>query len=98
MTTAVVYSFLGDDTSKYWFTKNTFLISVAVLLTAILLWIWFYKREELKKDAKIGAVGYFVVIMALIVLHYSTGDKLFQIGRAQVRTPVTSASRMPSSA
>lgn len=77
MTTAVVYSFLGDDTSKYWFTKNTFLISVAVLLTAILLWIWFYKREELKKDAKIGAMGYFVVIMALIVLHYSTGDKLF---------------------
>lgn len=77
MTTAVVYSYLGDDSSKYWLTKTTFLIGVTVLLTAVFLWIWIYKREELKKDAKIGAVGYFVIIMALIGLHFSTGTQLF---------------------
>ena len=77
MTTAVVYSYLGDDTSKYWLTKSTFLISVAVLLTAIFLWIWIYKREELQKDAKLGAVGYLAIILALIVLHFSTGNTLF---------------------
>lgn len=77
MTTAVVYSYLGDTSSKYWLTKNTFLIGVVALLTVIFLWIWFYKREELQKDAKIGAAGYFVIIMALIALHYSTGNQLF---------------------
>ena len=77
MTTAVIYSYLGDTSSKYWLTKNTFLIGVVALLTVIFLWIWFYKREELQKDAKIGAAGYFVIIMALIALHYSTGNQLF---------------------
>ena len=77
MTTAVVYSYLGDDSSKYWLTKTTFLVSVAILLTAIFLWVWIYKREELQKDAKIGAIGYFVIIIALIILHFSTGNKLF---------------------
>ncbi len=86
MTTAVIYSYLGDDTSKYWFTKNTFLISVTVLLTTIFLWIWIYKREELKKDAKIGAVGYFVIIIALITLHYSTGNKLFLFDAETLRS------------
>lgn len=77
MTTAVVYSYLGDDASKYWLTKTTFLISVTVLLTLVFLWIWIYKRDELKKDAKIGAVGYFVIILALVALHFGTGTKLF---------------------
>lgn len=86
MTTAVIYSYLGADTSKYWFTKSTFLISVVVLLTAIFLWIWIYKREELKKDAKIGAVGYFVIIIALIMLHFSTGNKLFLFNAETLRS------------
>lgn len=77
MTTAVVYSYLGDDTSKYWLTKTTFLIGVATLLTVVFLGIWIFKREELQKDAKLGAIGYFVIIMALIILHFSTGNKLF---------------------
>jgi len=86
MTTAVIYSYLGDVTSKYWFTKNTFLLSVVVLLTAIFLWIWIYKREELKKDAQIGAVGYLVIIVALIILHYSTGNKLFLFDAETLRS------------
>ena len=31
MTTAVIYSYLGNDTSKYWLTKSTFLIGVVML-------------------------------------------------------------------
>jgi len=77
MTTAVIYSYLGEDPSKYWLTKNTFLIGVAILLTAILGWVWIYRRNELQKDAKLGAIGYFVIIIGLILLHYSTGEKLF---------------------
>ncbi len=74
MTTAVIYSYLGNDTSKYWLTKNTFLISVAALITAVFSWAMVFKRSQLKKDAQYGAVGYFVVIIALILLHYSGGD------------------------
>ena len=77
MTTAVVYSYLGDDSSKYWLTKNTFLISVAVLLTLVFAGTWIFKREELQKDARLGAIGYFVIIISLIGLHYFSGKTLF---------------------
>lgn len=74
MTTAVIYSYLGNDTSKYWLTKNSFLLGVAVLLTLVFLWAMIFKRAQLQKDAKYGAVGYFVVILALIAMHYLSGD------------------------
>ncbi|SRX54353.1 4Fe-4S dicluster domain-containing protein [Aequorivita sp. CIP111184] len=77
MTTAVIHSYLGDDSSKYWLTKDVFLISVAALLTLVFLGVWIFKREELQKDARIGSIAYFVIIIALIALHYTTGKTLF---------------------
>jgi len=74
MTTAVIYSYLGNDTSKYWLTKDTFLIGVGVLLTVVFVLVMIFKREQLQKDAKYGAIGYFVIIMALIGFHYLSGD------------------------
>lgn len=74
MTTAVIYSYLGNDTSKYWLTKNSFLIGVASILSLLFLLVMLFKRKQLKKDAKYGAVGYFVIIMALIAMHYAGGD------------------------
>ncbi|MGJ8590965.1 MAG: 4Fe-4S binding protein [Aquaticitalea sp.] len=78
MTTAVIYSYLGDDSSKYWLTKNVFLLSVAGLLTLVFALVMIFKRQELAKDAKFGAIGYFVIIMVLIGMHYFSGtDKVF---------------------
>ena len=74
MTTAVIYSYLGNDTSKYWLTKGNFLIGVTVLLTLVFAWVIIFKRHQLKKDAQYGAVGYFVIIMVLIGMHYLSGD------------------------
>ncbi len=74
MTTAVIYSYLGNDTSKYWLTKSTFLIGVGTLLTAVFAWVMIYKRQELQKDARYGAIGYFVIIMALIGFHFFSGE------------------------
>lgn len=74
MTTAVIYSYLGNDTTKYWLTKNTFLIGVASILTLVFAWVMIFKREQLQKDAKYGAIGYFVIIMALIGFHFLSGD------------------------
>jgi polyferredoxin len=77
MTTAVVYSYLGDDASKYWLTKDVFLISVATFLTVVFLGVWIFKRKELQKDARLGAIGYFVIIISLVGFHYFAGTKLF---------------------
>ncbi len=74
MTTAVIYSYLGNDTSKYWLTKSTFLIGVGSILTLVFAWVMIYKRQELQKDAKYGAIGYFVIIAALIGMHVFSGD------------------------
>ncbi|WP_276388554.1 4Fe-4S binding protein [Eudoraea chungangensis] len=74
MTTAVIYSYLGNDTSKYWLTKNMFLIGVTLVLSLVFFGVMLFKRNEFKKDAKYGAIGYFVIIISLIGLHYFSGD------------------------
>jgi polyferredoxin len=75
MTTAVIYSYLGTDSSKYWLTKNVFLIGVASLLTIVFALVMIFKRKELAKDAQYGAIGYFVIIMVLIGMHYFSDTK-----------------------
>lgn len=77
MTTAVVHSYLGDDAATYWLTKDLFLISVAVFLTLLFAGIWFFKRNELKKDARYGAIGYLVIVLVLIGMHFTSGKTLF---------------------
>jgi polyferredoxin len=73
MTTAVIYSYLGDD-GKYWLNKTTFLIGVAVLLTAVFALVMIFKRNEFQKDAKFGAIGYMAIILSLIGFHFLSGD------------------------
>lgn len=77
MTTAVVHSYLGDDASKYWLTKDVFLIGVAVFLGVLFALIWIFKRQELAKDARYGAIGYLVIVLVLIGMHFFSGKTLF---------------------
>ena len=86
MTTAVIYSYLGDDSSKYWLTKDVFLISVGIFLTLVFAGVWMFKREELKKDARIGSIAYFLIIIALITLHFTTGKTLFLFDAETLRS------------
>ncbi|MBA80469.1 MULTISPECIES: 4Fe-4S dicluster domain-containing protein [unclassified Leeuwenhoekiella] len=86
MTTAVVSTYLGYDSDKYWLTKDVFLISVAVFLTLLFAGIWFFKKEELKQDARYGAIGYLVIVLALIGIHYASGSTLFLIPAETLRT------------
>ncbi|MEX0273902.1 MAG: 4Fe-4S binding protein [Flavobacteriaceae bacterium] len=86
MTVAVIYSYLGNDTSKYWLTKNVFLIGVAVVLTLVFLWAMLFKRAQLQKDAKYGAIGFFVVVTGLLLLHvFGDGGTLFLIKSETLR-------------
>jgi len=77
MTTAVIYSYLGDASKGYWLTRNVFLIGVALLLTAVFAGVMIFKRNEFKKDAKYGAMGYLAIILVLIGMHYFQGSQLF---------------------
>ncbi|WP_036156844.1 4Fe-4S binding protein [Maribacter forsetii] len=83
MTIAVIYSYLGNNTSKYWLTKTMFISGVAVILTAIFSWVMIYKREELAKDAKYGAIGYFTIIAVLIGMHFFSGSGNIFIFKAE---------------
>jgi polyferredoxin len=78
MTTAVVYTYLGYDPNKYWLTKDLFLALVGGFLTLVFTVVMVFKRHEFGKDAHYGAIGYFIIIMTLIGMHYfSSGSKLF---------------------
>ncbi len=78
MTTAVVYTYLGYDPDKYWLTQGVFLGFVGVLLTVIFVGTMVFRRKELGRDAILGAIGYFVIIMVLILLHIFSGNgKIF---------------------
>ena len=78
MTIAVVYSFLGDNSGRFWLTKDVFLWSMAGLLTLIFVLIMIFKRDQLAKDAKIGAISYLAIILAIIGINYFSGNyKIF---------------------
>jgi len=86
MTTAVVYSYLGDASKGYWLTRDVFLIGVASLLTVFFALVMIFKRQELAKDAKYGAIGYLVIILSLIALHYFSGNsKVFLFEAEKLR-------------
>ena len=74
MTTAVVSTYLGYDPDKYWITKGQFLIAVGAFLTLLFGLIWYYKKEELQKDARYGAIGYLVIILSLLGIHFFSGN------------------------
>lgn len=74
MTTAVISTYLGYDPNKYWLTKDLFLVGVGVFITLVFALIWIYKRKELEKDARYGAIGYLVIILALLGIHFFSGN------------------------
>ena len=86
MTTAMISTYLGNDPSKFWLTKDVFLIGVGAFLTLLFAGIWYFKRSELKKDARYGAIAYFVIILALFGIYYGSGtDNIFIFESGKLR-------------
>ena len=86
MTTAVIYSYLGDDSKSYWLTRDVLLIGVALLLTTVFALVMIFKRNEFGKDARYGAIGYMSIILALIGFHYlSEGSHVFLFEAEKLR-------------
>jgi polyferredoxin len=87
MTTAVIYTYLGYDAEKYWFNKDNFLLFVGGFLTLVFVVIMVFKRNELGKDARYGAIGYALVIVSLIAMHYTgTTNEIFYLPASGMRS------------
>ena len=87
MTTAMVYTYLGYDRNDFWLTREIFIWSVIGFLSVIFTGVMIFKRHELGKDARYGAVGFFVVIIALVIMHLTgTTDQVFYIKSGSLRS------------
>lgn len=85
-TVGVVHSYLGDG-SKYWLSQTSFLIGVALFLTLLFALIWLFKRDELQKDARYGAIGFLVLILGFIGIHFmAQTEALFFFKQNEVRS------------
>jgi len=86
MTTAVVHSYLSYDADKYLLNKDVFLIAVALGLCIVFGLIWRFKKEELQKDARYGAVGFLSLIIGLIGIHFIFGNSIFIFNPETIRS------------
>ncbi len=79
----------GQEVAYYdnlWIGKEFFIWFVIGLLTLVFVWVLLFKREELAKDAKYGAIGYFVVVLSILLFTYfSSPGKLFFFDAYQLR-------------
>lgn len=71
----------GADIKQYdnsLVSKEFFVWGVIIVLTLIFAWVMIFRRKQLAKDAKYGAIGYFaVVICILLFTYFSNPGKLF---------------------
>ncbi|WP_035917010.1 4Fe-4S binding protein [Flavimarina sp. Hel_I_48] len=70
-----------------WLSKEAFMWSVVALLTLVFGWVMIFRRKQLAKDAKYGAIGYFVVVMSILFITYFNGSgQLFFFDAYQLRS------------
>ena len=87
MTIAVIYSYLGNESRNFWLTKDLFLGLSASFLTIVFAGVMYFKRNELGIDARYGAIGYFVLIVLLLTMHFTgTNNEVFYINSGSLRS------------
>lgn len=87
MTTAIIYTYLGYDKNDFWLTRGLFISLVIGFLTIIFTGVILFKRKELGKDAKYGAIGFFVIIALLLIMHFTgTTKNVFYIKGSTLRS------------
>ncbi|HET8736789.1 MAG TPA: 4Fe-4S dicluster domain-containing protein [Pricia sp.] len=71
----------GSEIKVYdnlWLSKEAFIWAFITILTAVFLWVMLFKRKALAKDAQYGAIGYFTVVMSILLFTYfSSPGQLF---------------------
>ncbi|HET7361023.1 MAG TPA: 4Fe-4S dicluster domain-containing protein [Salinimicrobium sp.] len=85
MSIAVVYSYLGQNSNEFWLTRDLFLWLSAGFLTLLFALIMIFKRRELAKDAKYGAIGYLSIILFIFAINYFSGTNIFFVDAYLIR-------------
>ncbi len=87
MTVAVISSYLGEDSSRYWLTRNNFLIIALIIIGGIPVVLYFRKRHQMAKDARLALLGASIAIVLLIVNHLFSGSgNIFFIDAGTLRS------------
>ena len=87
MTTAMVYTYLGYDSNDFWLTKGIFLTLVIGFLILVYTVVMIFRRQELGKDAKYGALGLLAIIITLVFMHLTgTTDHVFYVKSGSLRS------------
>ncbi len=87
MTTAMVYTYLGYSKNDFWLTRGVFIALVIGFLSLVFIAVMAFKGKELGKDAKYGAIGFFVVIALLLIMHFTgTTKEVFFIKSGSLRS------------
>ncbi len=87
MTTAMVYTYLGNSKNDFWLTRSLFITLFIGFLTFLFAGILFFKKNELGNDTKYGAISFFVIIMLLVFMHLTaTTEHVFYIKGSSLRS------------
>ena len=69
-----------------WLSKEAFMWGAVFILTFVFAWVMLFRRKQLAKDAKYGAIGYFVIVISILLITYFSGSgKLFFFDAYQLR-------------
>ena len=76
MTIAVIFTYLGNDPDKYYFTKDSFTILITILLALSAIVYGFLQRKQKDKQKNITylVIGVVVFIGALLLINYISGS------------------------
>lgn len=74
MTIAVIYSYLGQDSTDFWLTRDIFLIGAAGFLILLFAVIMIFKKEQLAEDARKAAIVFLSVIITIAAINYFSGS------------------------
>lgn len=86
-TVAVIHSYLGTDNNKYWLTKSSFLWIVGSIITVVFGWVMLFKRQQLQRDALIGASIFFLLVVGLLIGHgVMETNNLFLLEKSTLRS------------
>lgn len=87
MTVGVIYTYLGYDHNSFWLTRGLFIALVIGFLTLVFGAFMYFKAKEFSKDVKFGAIGFFVIIALLLLMHYTgTSEYIFFVEPGTMRS------------
>lgn len=77
MTTAVIYSYLGGDSSKYYLTRTSFTIIVLVLYAVMAGIYWFLQKkntEEVNDNRRLIIFGSIIFVCTILLANFFMGS------------------------